>query len=118
MMRESYVLGESTKYKRMEKAIKYIYENYDKPLTVDSLAEMSHMSASHLQRMFRDVFKLSPMKMVMKNRIRAARHLLLNTNQTITEIAHRTGFYDHSHFIKQFQKDVGMSPTNFKNKYG
>ena len=55
--------------------------------------------------------------MVMKNRIRAARHLLLNTNQTITEIAHRTGFYDHSHFIKQFQKDVGMSPTDFKRKY-
>ena len=78
---------------------------------------MSHVSASHLQRMFRDVFKMSPMKMVMQIRIRAARHLLLNTNQTVTEIAHCAGFYDHSHFIKQFQKDLGMSPTEFKKKY-
>ena len=118
MMRESYVTGESaSKYKRMEKVIKYIYENYDKQLTVGSLAEMSHVSTSHLQRMFRDVFKMSPMKMVMQTRIRAARHLLLNTNQTVTEIAHRAGFYDHSHFIKQFQKDLGMSPTEFKKEY-
>lgn len=34
--------------------------------------------------------------------------------ETITEVALTTGFCDQSHFIKQFEKQVGLPPLTYK----
>ena len=38
----------------------------------------------------------------------------MNRTETITEVALNTGFCDQSHFIKQFEKMVGLTPTVYK----
>ena len=47
--------------------------------------------------------------------ISKAKSLLENTDMTITEIAHRTGFYDSAHLNKIFISIEGMCPTDYRN---
>ena len=56
---------------------------------------------------------LTPHQFQLQNRIRKAQRLMHNA-ETITEVALSTGFCDQSHFIKQFEKQVGLPPLTYK----
>ncbi|WP_373056680.1 AraC family transcriptional regulator [Zunongwangia sp. H14] len=47
--------------------------------------------------------------------INEAKRLLLYTDATISEIAHRLNFKDNSHFTKYFKRHVEQTPMNFRN---
>jgi AraC-like DNA-binding protein len=50
-------------------------------------------------------------------RINAACQALAEGKKLISEIALHGGFYDLSHFDRQFRKIMGMSPGNFRKRY-
>ena len=56
---------------------------------------------------------LTPHQFQLQNRIRKAQRLIHNA-ETMTEVALSTGFCDQSHFIKQFEKQVGLPPLTYK----
>ncbi len=60
-------------------------------------------------RSFKAEVELTPHQFQIQNRIRKAQRLIHEAD-TITEVALTTGFCDQSHFIKQFEKQVGLSP--------
>jgi len=104
-------------YIQMKKVLDYLNKNYQKPISILELANLVQMSPSHFQRVFRKLFHTSPVQLLTKTRILAARSLLVNSKQSITEIAYATGFYDHSHFSKQFKKELKLSPREYRTKY-
>jgi AraC-like DNA-binding protein len=53
----------------------------------------------------------------MNVRIRAASLRLTSTNDTIAHIALDCGFYDHSHFTRNFRKIMGTSPKEYRKQY-
>ena len=118
LMTDYQVIGDSIEnYKQLKKILAYINENYASSLTVADLASMMKMSPSHFQRVFKKAFAITPMQMVSQRRLREARHLLLNSTKTVTEVAYLTGFFDHSHFCKKFKTELGMSPKEFRKSY-
>lgn len=78
---------------------------------------MVHLSVSQFERRFRKVFQTSPLKHIMRVRIRAASVRLTTTNDTIAAIALDCGFYDHSHFTRNFRKVMGTSPKDYRQQY-
>ena len=46
-----------------------------------------------------------------------AKNLLLEPNTTISETAYKLGFEYPQYFSRLFKKKVGMTPTNFRNKF-
>ena len=56
---------------------------------------------------------LTPHQFQLQNRIRKAQRLLENS-ATIAEVALATGFCDQSHFIRHFEKIVGLTPTDYR----
>ena len=54
------------------------------------------------------------MKHILNVRIRAACNLLAKTNDTIASIALESGFYDHSHFTRNFKKVMKVSPSEYR----
>ena len=42
--------------------------------------------------------------------------LLARTSSSISEIAHATGFYDHSDFIRQFRKCLSQTPGQYRKQ--
>lgn len=106
-------------YRNLGSAIEYIHRHFDQPISVGELAAMSHLSVSQFERSFRKYFKTPPMKYLNAIRISAAARLLIEGDRSIASIAHDTGFYDHSHFSKQFKAAKGVSPSAYrKNPLG
>jgi len=104
-------------YTEMAEVLEYVKENHSSPIEIKELAQLVHLSVSQFERRFRKVFQISPIKHIMNVRIRAASLLLTTTNNTIATIALDTGFYDHSHFTRNFTKAMGLTPKEYRKQY-
>jgi transcriptional regulator GlxA family with amidase domain len=101
----------------MRTVLEHVRDNYSQPIEVKELARLLHLSVSQFERRFRKVFQISPLKHIMNVRIRAASLRLTTTNDTIASIALDCGFYDHSHFTRNFRKIMGVSPKEYRKQY-
>ena len=61
---------------------------------------ISNMSRPTLHRHFKKVTKITPMEYIINTRVEAAKNQLIDSDKSITEIAHSLGFYDTSHMNK------------------
>lgn len=107
-------VGEET----IEAAAKYIYDHYRSPITLDEVAEMSHMSPAYFSRKFKAVTGFGYKEYLTNIRIREASRLLLNTDCSVTEIAEMCGFGDGNYFGDAFRKAKGISPRGFRKMQG
>lgn len=100
--------------KSLEKLCKQLEESPENKLSIEDMAHSVYMSKYHMIRTFRMETGLTPHQFQMQNRIRKAQHLLLDSKKSITEVALGTGFCDQSHFIRQFEKMLGITPTEYR----
>jgi len=94
--------------------IEHINQHYSRPLQVEELASLLYLSVNQFERKFKQVFQISPMKFLTGYRVHRACYDLLHTDHTITQVALRNGFYDHSHFIRHFRTAMGMTPNQYR----
>lgn len=80
---------------------------------IDDMAQTVLLSKYDFIRSFKHEVGLTPHQFQIQNRVRKAQRMLKGSD-TITEVALATGFCDQSHFIKQFEKIVGLTPTDYK----
>ena len=85
---------------------------------VGRLARELGMSPSHLRARVREHTGRSVRDVIRDRVVREARALLLQTDQTVSEIAHECGFDDPSHFSRYFRRAVGHSPRTFREIAG
>lgn len=97
-------------------AITQIHERYAEKITIEKLAQIAHLSRSAFIRKFSEICKMPPNRYLLYRRLEAARHLLLNTGLSASEIAARTGFYDASHFTRTFLAETGCTPIEFRRQ--
>ena len=104
-----------TEEEAIQKALKkYLDENYTKEMNLDILANEFHMSKYYLSRLFKELQGFSPIHYVIRRRIGAAQSLLINTDMSVTEIAHEVGYNNSNHFHTAFQKAVGTTPQDYR----
>src|SRR5262245_11104454 len=79
---------------------------------IEELARRVGLSQSALERRFRRVVGASPKKFASIVRLR---HVLVlrSKGADFTSIAHAAGYYDQSHFIKDFKRFSGLAPESF-----
>jgi PAS domain S-box-containing protein len=104
-------------YTEMRAVLEFVRDNFSRPIEIKELAALVHLSVSQFERRFRKVFQISPLKHIMNVRIRAASVRLTTTNDTIAAIALDCGFYDHSHFTRNFRKTMGVLPKEYRKQY-
>lgn len=85
----------------------------ERKYSVDDMAEAAFISKYNLIRTFKHEVGLTPHQFQIQNRIRKAQKLL-EESATIAEVALATGFCDQSHFIRHFEKIVGLTPTDYR----
>ena len=103
-------------YMEMNEVLEHVRAHYAEPIKTEDLAAVAHLSPSQFERRFKKVFQISPSQHILNVRIRAVCNLLSGTNDTISSIAIDCGFYDHSHLSRNFQKAVGISPSEFRSQ--
>lgn len=87
---------------------------YHQDLTLDDLAAAANLSKTHLLRVFKAAFQLSPIQYLIRLRISHACRLLKQTPCSISEVAFQVGFNDSNYFSRQFKQIIGMSPLVYQ----
>lgn len=85
----------------------------DTNLSVESLADILHMSRSTLYRKIKDISNLSPNELINNARLKKAAELLLSGKHKVYEISEIVGYKSQSSFSRNFQKSFTMSPSEF-----
>jgi AraC-like DNA-binding protein len=98
-------------------ATEYLKANLATKIAFPEVARIVGMSVRKLQRRFIETYMVTPQHYLAKLRVMKGCELLVQTNQSITEIAVEVGFYDHSSFSKRFSDIVGVSPSAYRKRY-
>jgi AraC-like DNA-binding protein len=96
----------------IQKAYEMLIERCSEDLSLDDLATVAHLSRFHFISAFRKRYGLPPHAFQLSVRIAKARSYL-SEGMSGTEVAHRLGFADHAHLIRQFKRWQGVSPRSF-----
>ncbi len=92
------------------KAIALINEDYDQQLRVENIASEVGMSVSGFHHHFKTITAMSPLQYQKRLRLQEARRLLLGGGLTATDVAFRVGYYDSSHFSRDYKGLFGLPP--------
>lgn len=111
-----YSSQDARKVSQIRPAINYIDANHDKPMTLAEIARASHLSVSRLAHVFKEQMGITVIEYVTSVRIDRAKHLLLATDQSCTEICFEVGYNNQSYFTRTFKAVVGMTPRQFRNR--
>src|SRR5262245_46985787 len=102
-------LGES-----VGRSIAHLSRRYDEDLTVESIAEIAEISASHLAHLFRSELGMSVRDYLTRVRVTIAQDLLAHTDEKLEAIATSLGFADTSHLAHVFQRITGRPPSTYR----
>lgn len=105
---------ERKKADSIERAKSYILSNYDKSISVYDIAGSVHLSASFFSKVFKESTGFSPYDYLLSIRLDKAKELLQQTDDSVQNIAFKTGFNSTSNFICFFKKETGISPLKFR----
>ncbi|WP_337098545.1 AraC family transcriptional regulator [Paenibacillus sp. YIM B09110] len=94
-----------------------IYNSPSVSYSIDELATSMNMSRSHFQQLYKEIFGVSVMNDIIRNRLEFALHLLENSVHDIKTIAELCGYDNEVHFMRQFKKSVHLTPTQYRRKY-
>jgi AraC-like DNA-binding protein len=99
------------------RVLEYIRDHYANPITNQELAKVSGMSLRAFERQFLASFHLTPQKYLRKLRLRIATRALIYTNDSLSELALNCGFADQSHFAREFRRQFGRTPREYRRHY-
>lgn len=100
----------------LAETVRHIQERYGDPLRVETLAAMARMSAYQLNRRVRALFGLTPVQLIIKTRVDAARRMLQEGEAPVAQIALACGYCDQSAFTRQFKAAVGLTPAQYRER--
>ncbi|MEZ5427463.1 MAG: AraC family transcriptional regulator [Pyrinomonadaceae bacterium] len=93
----------------------YIHANFNEQMSLTSVAEAVGIHASHLARVFRRKYHCSVGDYIRRLRLEFAADQLVKTDRPLAEISAQAGFYDQSHFTREFKLHVGVTPTEYRS---
>ncbi|MEK0446049.1 MAG: HTH-type transcriptional activator RhaS [Verrucomicrobiota bacterium] len=104
-------------YEDLKAAVDHLSRNFSQEIQITDLASMVHLSVSQFERRFRALFQMPPMQYLIQLRIENACRQLERSDDSIAEIAGRNGFYDQSAFTRHFRKRLGLTPSQYRERY-
>jgi len=99
---------------KLKKVLTFLRDNYNIQLTLADMAKAIGMSPKYFCCFFKEMTGKTPVEYLNGYRIEKASQKLLNSDQSVTEIAFSCGFNDLSYFIKTFKVHKSISPAKFR----
>lgn len=98
-------------------ALHRISTDYDKELTLASLADTLQTNPNYLSNLFKTEMGQTFTQYLIAFRMQHAQKLLVETNLYIYEVCSRVGYTDQAYFNRIFKNVVGMTPYEYRERY-
>lgn len=103
--------------RRIEKTLEYMNQNFDKPVTLNEVARLANMSDAAFSRFFKQRTGNTFIDSLTEIRLGHASRMLIDTTQSIAEIAYHCGFNNISNFNRIFKKKKNCTPKDFRESF-
>ena len=98
-------------------ALAHMRAHFHHEITNRRLAAISNMSLRAFERQFLAAFHVTPQRFLRKLRLRLASRALMYTDESLAGIALKCGFADQSHFSREFRRQFGRTPREYREYY-
>ena len=99
----------------VKQIINYCYENFERDITLDSVADALHINKYHLSRLFSSRLGIGFCEYINSLRVMRACELLKADNASVSEIAFAVGYNSIRTFNRAFLKITGVTPREYRN---
>jgi AraC-like DNA-binding protein len=103
--------------RRIEKTLEYMNQNFDKPITLNEVARLANMSDAAFSRFFKQRTGNTFIDSLTEIRLGHASRMLIDTTQSIAEVAYHCGFNNISNFNRIFKKKKNCTPKDFRESF-
>jgi AraC-like DNA-binding protein len=101
-------------YQRIVAAKVFIDSHYHKDINLEQISKRAYLSRFHFHRLFRQIYKRTPLQYITHKRIERAKDLLAE-NKPVAEVCAEVGFASAGSFSLLFKKGTGFPPAYFRN---
>ena len=99
----------------IKSAEKYIKENFSKEISLDDVSRFVCISPYYFSKLFKDEKGVNFIEYLTKIRISKAKELIEDGGYSMKEICSMCGYQDPNYFSRTFKKNVGISPSEYKD---
>jgi AraC-like DNA-binding protein len=107
-------LSQKKNIEDINKAIRYIWQNYQNKITLEDAARTVYLAPSYFCKVFQRTVGCNFSVYLNRLRIEKSKQLLLRDDLRIGDIVSMVGYEDPSYFTKVFKRICGVSPTHFR----
>jgi two-component system response regulator YesN len=94
----------------------FMEENYSKDISLDDVSRIVDISPYYFSKLFKEVTGENFIEYLTNIRIEEAKKLLQNRELSIKNICVDTGYSDPNYFSRIFKKQVGITPTEYRER--
>jgi AraC-like DNA-binding protein len=105
-------------FEQLQPAIAYMEDHLLENPKLAEIAGEVHLAPNYFHRKFTSLFHMTPLAYILGRRLDIARQLLLSTDLTLQQIAHRSGFRNAFYLSRVFKKEYSVSPSNYRKQAG
>ncbi len=94
-----------------------LYDDPSAPNSIEAMARSLNLSISYFQHLYKQFFAVSPQLDVIHARLNLAKYYLTHSNMSIGALASFCGYASEVHFMRQFKKFEGATPSEYRRKH-
>jgi AraC-like DNA-binding protein len=110
--------GTNDNQSRLHAVLNYIHEHLSEKIAVDALSRKAYLSRNMFFRWFKEQCGITPLDYINGERVKLAKQLLADGNNTIQRVSLFCGFNDINYFIRVFKKLEGITPGAYQSCIG
>ncbi|MBR9728800.1 helix-turn-helix domain-containing protein [Shewanella intestini] len=113
---DAFYMKNLSPYGRTEHLLDYIHRHITQPLSLDDLAQKSHLSRWQLQRIFQQQTGLNLAQYVRELKLSMAAERVVTTTDRMLDIAYQLGFASEVSFSRAFKQFFGLTPSQYRQR--
>lgn len=106
----AHLLQQRGQIQEIARAVEYVNQNLDKPVSVDDLADMVNMSGSGFHKKFKEVMHVSPLQYAKSMKLNRAQTYLMQ-GKSVSEAGYMVGYNSPAQFSREYKRHFGIVPS-------
>ena len=99
---------------QLKQVIEYIDENIEQRINIKTLAQLTRWEVTHFSRLFKKHFHYTPHQYILNVKIERAKKQLIDSCDSLQDLAQDLGFGAYSNFYNAFKKMTNSTPEKFR----